>query len=701
MHNFPERETTPRSNHAYVYGCTVLSKISSLLLIFTGALVLLGWVLDNAILKSMLPDLVTMKANTAFSFVFLGIFLWIKNIGHPTPTVRWIQKGSAAVILFIGLATLAEYLSGIDFKIDLLFFGDVANPTRNPYPGRMAPVTAITFILFGILLCFFDRQLEKKIGQLMVLAFTFIPFLGFIGYLYNVRSFHGLASSYASMALHTSIAFVIAGLGILCSRSQTGIMQVVTSNTAGGILIRRLLPASILLPLSIGYLRLWGERQGYYGTEFGLSIFALSNVVFFTILIWRNGTLFYKIDIKRQEAERKLSKAYEELEMRVRERTRALQESEEKLVKSNSQMKAILDGANYSIISTELDGTITSFNNGAERMLGYLSEEVVGKKTPEIIHDKNEVKKRAEELSKELGKIIEPGFEVFVVKPKSGKPEEREWSYIRKDRSRFPVLLSVTPVYSPDQKITGFLGIASDITERKKIDRMKNEFISTVSHELRTPLTSIRGSLGLIAGGMAGEITPEAKTLIEIGIHNCERLIRLINDILDIEKIEAGKTVFQMKPLPLVSLIQQSIANNQSYAEQYKVRFVLENELTEATVNADEDRLLQVMTNLLSNAVKFSSADGTVTTRISRHPPFVRVSVIDLGSGIPKEFQTRLFEKFSQADSSDSRKQDGTGLGLSICKALIEKMGGKIGFVTNENGSIFYFDLPEVNSSND
>lgn len=240
------------------------------------------------------------------------------------------------------------------------------------------------------------------------------------------------------------------------------------------------------------------------------------------------------------------------------------------------------------------------------------------------------------------------------------------------------------------------LAIVRDITERKKVERLKNEFVSIVSHELRTPLTSVRGSLSLILGGIAGEIPPDAKALVDIAYKNSERLILLINDILDIEKIESGKMDFNMKPLELMPLVEQAIEANRAYAEQLGVQLVVDGALPDVKVNVDRDRLIQVLTNLLSNAAKFSPHNGTVVVSVSRLAQAIRVTVSDRGSGIPEEFRPRIFQKFAQADSSATRQKGGTGLGLSISKAIIQKLGGQMGFETEINvGTSFYFELPE------
>jgi signal transduction histidine kinase len=240
-----------------------------------------------------------------------------------------------------------------------------------------------------------------------------------------------------------------------------------------------------------------------------------------------------------------------------------------------------------------------------------------------------------------------------------------------------------------------YVVVIKDITERKKIEQLKKEFVSVVNHELRTPLTSIRGSLGLLVGGALGKMEEKAQKMLNIAYNNCERLIRLVNDILDIEKIEIGKLEFHLAVADLNTIAEEAIFDNQGYADKFQVQMKLCKLAEPAIVLVDHDRLMQVFTNLLSNAIKFSPAGETVTVTISQlDGKFVRVAVSDHGAGIPEDFHGRIFQKFAQADVS-ARKLGGTGLGLSICKAIIEKLNGKIGFSSKLNaGSTFYFDLP-------
>ncbi len=273
-------------------------------------------------------------------------------------------------------------------------------------------------------------------------------------------------------------------------------------------------------------------------------------------------------------------------------------------------------------------------------------------------------------------------------------PHVFERRALRRDGTHIWVEIRVTQVvWEGEPAIQATL---VDITQRKNVERMKNDFISTVSHELRTPLTSISGSLGLISAGMAGKIPDEAHNLINIASSNSDRLVRLINDILDIEKIESGRMEIEFFPIQVWSLLEMAAENNRGFAERFGIEIEIVGAPDDAKVFGGVDQLMQVFTNLLSNAIKFSPLRGVIATGAERLPNgAIRFFVTDKGRGIPLEFRDRIFDKFTQADQGDNR-QSGTGLGLSICKLLVERHGGKIGFVSEVGeGSTFYFDLPE------
>ena len=277
---------------------------------------------------------------------------------------------------------------------------------------------------------------------------------------------------------------------------------------------------------------------------------------------------------------------------------------------------------------------------------------------------------------------------------KGTRPEYHVEHRVRTSSGEWKWILSHGQVVKRDAagRALRMTGTNADISARKEIERMKDEFISVVSHELRTPLSSIVGSLGLLAG--LTDLSAESKTLIRVARDNSQRLVRLINDILDVEKLDSDSLNFPLEPVELEALLATAIQANQGYADQYGVSMILAQSQGPAWVKANADKLMQVMTNLLSNAAKFSPRGARVEVRLARLDKAYRVSVIDPGPGIPEEFKARIFERFAQADSSASRQRGGTGLGLAICKMLIERLGGRIGFVSaSGTGSTFYFDL--------
>lgn len=239
-----------------------------------------------------------------------------------------------------------------------------------------------------------------------------------------------------------------------------------------------------------------------------------------------------------------------------------------------------------------------------------------------------------------------------------------------------------------------------EIGVRKRAEKIKQEFTSTVSHELRTPLTSIKGALGLIRSGAIEKIPVKLQSMLDIAYANSDRLVLLINDILDVEKIESGMMTFHMQPTQAVSLVEEAIKANKGYADEHGIIFVETVMEKDSLVHADKDRLMQALSNLMSNAAKYSSKGEQVELSVTRSGDTISIAVKDFGTGIPETFKNRIFEKFSQADSSDTRQRGGTGLGLSITKAIVEQHGGKIDFDSKEGvGSTFFFTLPAVELS--
>jgi len=340
-------------------------------------------------------------------------------------------------------------------------------------------------------------------------------------------------------------------------------------------------------------------------------------------------------------------------------------------------VNTIVDG----IVTINAKGRILRVNHAVEGAFGYSARELIGQNVRLLMPDpyrSNHDRFLSQYLATGTAKII-------------GK--RRELEAVRKDGSRFPIELAVTEMAVAGER--QFVGVIRDITDRKENDKLKNQFIATVSHELRTPLTSIQGSLGMIATGALGEVPPKIENMLSIATNNTRRLVNLVNDLLDLEKLDAGKMSFAFKDIPLSEVIGNSYYSNMPFAEEFGINLEVEGKGRGLIVKADAKRLEQVITNLLSNAIKFSPKGSTVLLSFGGEGDVARVAVKDAGPGIADEFKGRIFAKFAQADGSDTRTKGGTGLGLSISKAIVEAHGGTIGFDSNPGaGSTFFFELP-------
>ena len=341
--------------------------------------------------------------------------------------------------------------------------------------------------------------------------------------------------------------------------------------------------------------------------------------------------------------------------------------------------EAIFESTHDALITFNRSGSIETINRAGEAMFGYA---------------------RAALSRREVGLLLDipDDGRLFLERLlRNGELEAgvtREFQARRRDGTAFPAEVALAAFELPD----GLRVVAAvrDITERRRVERMKAEFVSTVSHELRTPLTSIAGSLGLLTGGAAGALPDKAGRLVAIAHGNCQRLVRLINDILDIEKMESGAMAFVMAPLPLDGVVRRSIDGLQGLAGELGVRFDLAVEPGLELAVGDADRLTQVVHNLLGNAAKFSPPGGVVEVALGRAGAGkVRLSVRDHGPGVPEAFRERLFSKFAQADASDTRRKGGTGLGLAITKEIVERHGGRVWYEPAVGGgACFQVELP-------
>ncbi len=386
---------------------------------------------------------------------------------------------------------------------------------------------------------------------------------------------------------------------------------------------------------------------------------------------------------QRKQAEALLKQAKNDLEFRVAERTAELvrvnqqiqQELGERkqiqsaLELSQARFAGILEIASDAIISVDGNQTITLFNQGAEKIFGYKVEEVVGQPL-DLLLPKRSVAIHHQHVSsfaQSDGRARRMG-------------DRSEIFGCRKDGSEFPAEASISRLKLGTETI--FTAILRDITDRKQIDRMKDEFVSVVSHELRTPLTSIHGSLGMLASGLLKPDSDQGKRMLQIAVDSTDRLVRLINDILDIERIESGRVKMEKALCAVDDLITEAVNVVQPLADKVGVTLSVTN--LPIQVWADPDRIVQTLTNLLGNAIKFSPSGSTVWLTAEREDgkgnttPSLLFTIKDKGRGIPADKLDSIFERFQQVDSSDSRNHEGTGLGLAICRSIVQQHDGQI-----------------------
>ena len=355
--------------------------------------------------------------------------------------------------------------------------------------------------------------------------------------------------------------------------------------------------------------------------------------------------------------------------------------------KSEETFRAAMGAASIGMALVKPDGRFMEVNDALCTLLGYQAQDLLANDFQSITHE--------DDLERDLG-LLQQALSGQI---QSYRTEKR---YYHQSGRVLWTLLSVSLVRDVNGDPDYFVSQIQDITDQREAERIKSEFISVVSHELRTPLTSIRGSLGLILGAFATAIPEKAARLVHIAHQNCERLIPLINDILDIDKIASGKMRFEMQELPLAQAMRRVVEATEPFAQKYEAQLELVPMAHEVRISVDEDRFVQAMSNLISNACKFSPKRGKVIISASVARGQVHLSVTDSGPGIPEEFRGRIFERFSQADSSAVRQAGGTGLGLHITRQIVERMNGRIGFDTQAGkGSTFWMEFPIVEEAHD
>ena len=493
-------------------------------------------------------------------------------------------------------------------------------------------------------------------------------------------------SAFGAAALGAGWGFAVAVFFPGSQDEQVFISFVVALLTAGGLplfstvwWIYALYAAALMLPFNVVLFA--------YGTDFFRLLGAAVPLLYFANVAtaWQLGRVFATAYGLRS-AYRRLSSDNAETQAQLGEQLDSLLEAHREVQAYGRKLSLFSERAPIAVFEVDPRATILDMNPAAEHLFGWASPEMVGRNIITML------------LGVEDPARTQQWWNEFVA---DGKPASRiVENCLRRDGLALSCEWTMTPLVSEDGQVTSIVLQGRDITQQRAAERVRSEFTSTLSHELRTPLTSILGSLSLLRSGALGDVPKEQDEIVEIAERNGQRLLDLINEVLDIEKIESGRLTLEPEPLALGELLHESLRLNQGFADRFQVRLALEGEIPGIMVRADRKRLMQVMTNFLSNAAKFSPPSGSVEVSAALREGKVRVGVSDRGPGIPEAFRARIFGRFAQADSADSRIKGGTGLGLAISKRLIEMMQGHVGFEDRPGGgTTFFFELPVMQAA--
>jgi PAS domain S-box-containing protein len=649
-----------------------------------GVAALLGWALDVAALKSVLPGLTPMMPNTAVGFVLIGVGLGVASSTDPPLRRRRAAAAAAGLVAALGLLTLVEYVVGADLHFDLLLFRHSALAVQTSPPGRMAPTTAACFLVLGSALICAGARRYQAAALLSSLA-ALIGLNGVLGYLYGVASqYH--TSAFPTMALNTAVTLFVTALGVLVLAPER---LLVAHRSASGVLMRRLLPISILGVVGVGWLRLAGQQAGFYGSEFGVSLMVVASVSILTgLIVWTSGSL-HRVDCQRMAADRALRTLNAELENRVRQRTLELRSSEERF-------RSLAESAPVGTFRTDARGRCSYVNPAWSELTGLSHEEAIDKGWVRMVHPEDQ-----DRVLSSWGQAVAAGdadAQRFRVRTPGGAVRwvDARAVALRDDGGAVEgfirTICDISTQVEAEEAIAGSRNqLEQANVQLARSNEELEQFAYIASHDLSEPLRAISGPISLLGRRYRGQLDPEADQFIEFAVDGCRRMQAMIDDLLAFSR--AGRINGELQLVDSNLVMKTVIAELGPRIDETGATVRVD---PLPTVASQPTQLGQVFQNLISNALKFVPAGVApeVVVCAERTAGEWRFLVTDNGIGIEPHHRERIFGMFKRLHGRSDYA--GSGIGLALCKRIIEREGGSIGVeeAPSGQGARFWFALP-------
>jgi len=638
-----------------VRGFQVFARVTAAFSIVVGGAVFAGWAFGIETLKAILPGQVAMKANASVAFVACGVSLWCLAAESASGLRRKAGRGLALLAGLVGLLTLSEYIFGCNLGIDLLLFPEKAGAIGTFSPGRMAPLTAMNFVLLSLalLLLNFETRRGVRPAQLLVLPAAAAAILTCQEYLFGMQTFSGIASV-TRMPVHGAVAFIALCAGILCVRPDRGVIKVAVSDTQGGSMWRRLLPMAIVVPAVLGWLRLEAQRAGYFETEIWVALFATATAAVVAGVIWWYAKSLDTTDRKRRTAEEQVQRAS---------------------LYARSLIEASLDP----LVTISREGKITDVNQATEQVTGVSRQQLIGSDFCNYFTEPEKARQGCRQAF-EQGTVRDYPL---AIRDKAGRITE--------------VLYNATVYKNPAGEIEGIFAAARDITGRKRVEeelKRSNadlqQFAYVASHDLQEPLRMVASYTQLLAQRYVGKLDSEADEFIGFAVDGAKRMQNLIEDLLAYSRV--GTREKEPRRCESEQLARSALKNLSVAVEESGASIEIA-DLPE--IKGDALQLETVFQNLIANAIKFRDEGKPgviqISTRQEGHNWVFCVK--DNGIGIePRHFE-RIFQVFQRLCTRE--EYPGNGIGLAICKKIVERHHGRIWLESQAGaGTTFYFTLP-------